>query len=118
MSTSSESHEVLTRLPAGKAKATPLLFIHGAYAAAWCWEDHFLPFFAEAGYAAHALSLSGPRRLAGAQAPRQLFDRRLRARRRDDGRRLPAPPVLIGHSMGGFVVQKYLEDHTSRRVPC
>ena len=27
---------------------------------------------------------------------------------------LPAPPVLIGHSMGGFVVQKYLE---SRRVP-
>jgi len=24
---------------------------------------------------------------------------------------LPAPPVLVGHSMGGFVVQKYLEDH-------
>ena len=24
---------------------------------------------------------------------------------------LPAAPVLIGHSMGGFVVQKYLEDH-------
>ncbi len=27
---------------------------------------------------------------------------------------LPAPPVLIGHSMGGFVVQKYLE---KRLVP-
>jgi hypothetical protein len=26
---------------------------------------------------------------------------------------LPAPPVLIGHSMGGFVVQKYLEDHVA-----
>jgi pimeloyl-ACP methyl ester carboxylesterase len=24
---------------------------------------------------------------------------------------LPAPPVLVGHSMGGFVVQKYLEEH-------
>jgi pimeloyl-ACP methyl ester carboxylesterase len=24
---------------------------------------------------------------------------------------LPAPPVLIGHSMGGFVVQKYLEKY-------
>lgn len=45
-SSQSETNEVLTRLPAGKAKATPLLFIHGAYAAAWCWEDHFLPFFA------------------------------------------------------------------------
>jgi pimeloyl-ACP methyl ester carboxylesterase len=25
--------------------------------------------------------------------------------------RLPTPPVVIGHSMGGFVVQKYLETH-------
>ena len=25
-------------------------------------------------------------------------------------RQLPSPPVLIGHSMGGFVIQKYLED--------
>ena len=24
---------------------------------------------------------------------------------------LPAPPVLIGHSMGGMVAQKYLESH-------
>ena len=24
---------------------------------------------------------------------------------------MPAPPVLIGHSMGGMVVQKYLENH-------
>jgi len=24
---------------------------------------------------------------------------------------LPRPPVVIGHSMGGFVVQKYLESH-------
>jgi len=29
-------------LPSGPARGT-LLFIHGAYAAAWCWEDHFLP---------------------------------------------------------------------------
>jgi non-heme chloroperoxidase len=26
--------------------------------------------------------------------------------------KLPAPPVLIGHSMGGMVIQKYLEKHT------
>ena len=28
-------------------------------------------------------------------------------------RKLPSPPVLIGHSMGGFIIQKYLEDHAS-----
>ncbi len=26
---------------------------------------------------------------------------------------LPTPPVVIGHSMGGFVVQKYLEKHSA-----
>src|SRR5512147_330689 len=26
-------------------------------------------------------------------------------------RQFPNPPVLIGHSMGGFIIQKYLEDH-------
>jgi pimeloyl-ACP methyl ester carboxylesterase len=24
---------------------------------------------------------------------------------------LSSPPILIGHSMGGFIIQKYLEDH-------
>jgi len=27
---------------------------------------------------------------------------------------LPAQPILIGHSMGGFLVQKYLEEHAAR----
>jgi pimeloyl-ACP methyl ester carboxylesterase len=26
---------------------------------------------------------------------------------------MPTPPVVIGHSMGGFVTQKYLEDHVA-----
>jgi pimeloyl-ACP methyl ester carboxylesterase len=26
-------------------------------------------------------------------------------------RQLPSPPILIGHSMGGFIIQKYLEDY-------
>ncbi|MCM2289465.1 MAG: lysophospholipase [Sulfuritalea sp.] len=107
----SDAYEVLTRLPVGTARPTPLLFIHGAYTAAWCWEEHFLPFFAEAGYAAHALSLSGHGRSPG-RAHLDSFS--IADYVRDVANTvaaLPAPPVLIGHSMGGFVVQKYLEDH-------
>ncbi len=39
--------EVLHRKPARdrKRKAPPLVFIHGAYAGAWCWDEHFLPWF-------------------------------------------------------------------------
>jgi non-heme chloroperoxidase len=108
-----ESYEVLVKTPVGKARATPLLFVHGAYTAAWCWEEHFLPFFAEAGYTACAMSLSGH----GASPGRKHLDSFSIGDYVNDvatiAATLPAPPVLIGHSMGGFVVQKYLEDHTA-----
>ena len=104
-----ESHEVLVHLPVGKPKAPPLLFIHGAYTAAWCWEEHFLPFFAAAGYPAYAVSLSGH----GASPGRKHLDSFSIA---DYVKAvatvvatLPAPPVLGGHSRCGFVLPKYRE---------
>ena len=101
--------EVLSRVPAAASRNTPLLFVHGAFTGAWCWDEHFLSFFAEAGYAAHALSLSGHGRSRG----REHLDSLSIADYVDDVLEvvagLPAPPVLIGHSMGGFVVQKVLE---------
>ncbi len=57
--------EVISRKPKGKTRATPLLFVHGAYGGAWIWDQHFLPYFAENGYAAHALSLRGHGESAG-----------------------------------------------------
>ena len=103
--------EVLSRLPAGKARPTPLLFVHGAYAAAWCWEEHFLDFFAAAGYAAHAVSLSGHGASRGRRHLDSLSITDYAKDVRETAKSLDAPPVLIGHSMGGFVVQKYLERH-------
>lgn len=103
--------EILAHAPEKSACRTPLLFVHGAYTAAWCWDEHFLPFFAEAGYAAYALSLSGH---GGSHGREQLDSFAIADYVADVAHvagRLPAPPVLIGHSMGGFVVQKYLEDH-------
>lgn len=94
-----------------KRHTTPLLFIHGAYAGAWCWKEHYLRFFAEAGYDSYAVSLSGH----GASRGRQHLDTLSITDYAKDVREvvktLAAPPVLIGHSMGGFVVQKYLERH-------
>lgn len=102
--------EVLTRFPPGEPRPIPLLFVHGAYAGAWCWDEHFLQYFAqEAGYAAYALSLRGHGRSPG----REYLDSFSIADYVNDVAavvaELPAAPVLIGHSMGGMVVQKYLE---------
>jgi pimeloyl-ACP methyl ester carboxylesterase len=104
-----EGLELITRRAPEPTRATPLLFIHGAFAGAWCWDEHFLPWFAERGYTAHALSLRGH----GASDGREVLNDSSIADYVDDVvqvvERLPAAPLLIGHSMGGFVVQKYLE---------
>jgi pimeloyl-ACP methyl ester carboxylesterase len=64
-----------------------------------------------AGYAAYAVSLSGH---GGSPGRKQLDSFSILDYARDVASvvaALPAPPVLIGHSMGGFVVQKYLEEY-------
>ncbi len=101
--------EVLARAPAGTPRETPLLFIHGAYTGAWIWDEHFLPWFAEQGYTCYAMSLSGH----GGSPGREYLDTFSLDHFVNDvvkvAGALSEPPVLIGHSMGGMVVQKYLE---------
>ncbi|MCW2784830.1 MAG: alpha/beta hydrolase [Marmoricola sp.] len=95
----------------GPAARPPLLFVHGAWHAAWCWDEHFTGYFAALGYDVHTVDLRGHHRGAGAaRLPWHSI-----ADYVEDvhavASRLDRPPVLIGHSMGGFVVQKYLEKH-------
>lgn len=40
-------------------KNPPLVFIHGSFHAAWCWAEHWLPFFSGSGFDCYALSLLG-----------------------------------------------------------
>ena len=51
--------EIIARAPAAEPRPTPLLFVHGAWHGAWCWDEHFLGYCARRGYAAVALSLRG-----------------------------------------------------------
>ena len=103
--------EVITREPVSDAHPTPVLFVHGMWHAAWCWSEHFLPYFAQQGYVSHALSLRGH---GGSEGHERLRWTSL-ADYVDDvaqvAGQLQRPPVLVGHSMGGMVVQKYLESH-------
>ncbi|MEW5809843.1 MAG: alpha/beta fold hydrolase [Actinomycetota bacterium] len=103
--------EVVDRGQASTAHPAPLLFVHGAWHAAWCWDEHFLGWFAEHGYRALALSLRGH---GGSGIDKPLNDCTFADYEADVATvagALDTPPVLIGHSMGGFVVQKYLETH-------
>jgi pimeloyl-ACP methyl ester carboxylesterase len=98
--------EVLTREPQGPRRQAPLVFVHGAYVGAWCWAEYFLPWFAERGWAVHAVSLRGH----GASGGRESLDMWSLEDYVEDvasmATELGRPPVLVGHSMGAIVAQR------------
>ncbi len=101
--------ETITRTPKIATHKTPLLFVHGMWHGAWCWDEFFLPFFAEQGYQSTALSLRGHAssegKIAGSSIANYVSDVEQVAKTFDTA------PVIIGHSMGGFVTQKYLQSN-------
>ncbi|OBI56788.1 alpha/beta hydrolase [Mycobacterium sp. E787] len=103
--------EVIEKGPAGDSGKTPLVFVHGAWHGAWCWDEHFLDFFAAKGHRSLAVSLRGHGKSPAPGSMRlcSMADFVDDVASVADG--LPRRPVVIGHSMGGFVVQKYLESH-------
>lgn len=99
----------LHRPAVGARRFPPLLFVHGGYATASCWDAYFLPWFSHRGFDCHALDLSGHGASEGHE--------RLHSYGIDDYaedlaqvvRRLAGPVILIGHSMGSAVVERFLE---------
>jgi len=111
-----EQLEIIEASPPGGGAGRPILFVHGAFAAAWCWSEHFLPYFAEQGFRACAVSLSGHGDSHGRERLDWLsisdYVRDLEQAVSTVG----GDPIIVGHSMGGFVVQKYLERATAPGV--
>lgn len=88
----------------------PVVMVHGAFAGSWIFAN-WLEFFVHAGWSASAISLRGHDSEDPAPAGQVLATRI--ADYVDDLRAVLAevgPAVLIGHSMGGLVVQKVAED--------
>jgi pimeloyl-ACP methyl ester carboxylesterase len=92
--------ELLTEQPAAGTHCTPILFLHGAYHGAWCYR-HWLPYFADHGFAAYAMSLRGH----GATRHRDdLHFVKLEDYVEDIGvglAQIGRPAVLVGHAMSG-----------------
>lgn len=98
---------MLRRDPPGPTDRPPILFVHGAWHGAWCWEPCFLDWFAARGHVTAALDLTGHGTRGGdlGRATLGTYVRDVA----EAARSLPSAPVVVGHSMGGAVVQKYLE---------
>ncbi len=102
--------EILKKDPSVSEALGTIILVHGAWHSAVCWSDNFLPYFAEQGYRVLAPSLRNHGNSASNGALRW---RRIREYVADIQQVVEThsegKTYLIGHSMGGHVVQKYLE---------
>lgn len=104
--------ELIENNPSEIKNKKPFLFIHGMFHGAWCFEDNFLPFLEQKGYKAYALSLSNHGKSDRRKNLNLLTISQYVKDVEEAIDRIGTEPILVGHSMGGFVVQKYLETHT------
>jgi len=103
--------ETIKEEPVSDVRSTPILFVHGMSHAAWCWAEHFLPYFAQHGYVSHALSMRGHGSSEGWERLRWTSLAEYVSDVTQVVGQMERPPVLVGHSMGGMIVQKYLESN-------
>lgn len=106
-----DGREVISCRPAcaDSMNRPPILMVHGICHGAWCWEHNFLPFFAARGWSSYAVTLRGHHQGAATTDVKGYAIAHYVEDVITVANRLHRPPVLIGHSMGGMVVQKYLE---------
>lgn len=90
------------------AASASILFVHGAGHAAWCWREHFTSWFEARGFRVSAPDLPSHGELDRSGIKRIPLSAYLDAVAAL-AKSLQPPLVLIGHSMGGFLIQKYLE---------
>ena len=103
--------EVITTKANGRARPVELLFVHGIFSCAQIWQPFFQPYFAEQGYTSHAVSLRGHGRSA---KPEGMWKTRLSdyvADLEEVVDQIGSAPVMVGTSLGGVLVQHYMQRH-------
>ena len=86
-----------------------ILFVHGAGHGAWCWHEHFTPWFEARGYTVAAPDLPGHGDL-GRRGIKTIPLTAYVDAVACAAASLKPPLILVGHSMGGFIIQKHLEN--------
>ncbi|HMB21540.1 MAG TPA: alpha/beta fold hydrolase, partial [Anaerolineales bacterium] len=106
-----ESIEHNIQQPALRTHKTPLLFQHGAWHGAWCWQQ-WMDHFASLGYEVHAISLPAHGKSSASKRHINFYTFKDYVKTLASQIETISPrPVVIGHSLGGGMLQKYLENH-------
>ena len=106
----SYSLEILRKEKPGQVPKGDIVFVHGICHDARCWKN-FMEFFSEQGYRCSALSLRGH----GGSGGKERLQSFTLSDYVEDVEQVVAQcetkPFLVGHSMGGAVVQQFIGKH-------
>jgi pimeloyl-ACP methyl ester carboxylesterase len=92
-----------------------IVFVHGMSHGAWCWEEHFIPYFEKLGYTCVAFDLPGHEVPGSTRRISYSLGDYVEALHRVVAN-LKAPPIIIGHSMGGMILQKFLQTGSCKKA--
>jgi len=119
--------------PSSPLRKPPILFLHGSFHGAWCWQEHYLPYFVEKGHPCVAFSWRGTGGTPAGEGVTKVkivedhcddFQALLDAlpsilgkgddngndHDDDDDVENRLLPIVVSHSMGGIIVMKYLDE--------
>lgn len=93
-----------------------IVLLHGVCFGAWYWEDNFLPWFSNQGYDVIAISY---RNHGKSESKGSIKWRRVKEYLRDIHQvvtTIKGDIYIIGHSMGGFLTQHYLQKYPNLQI--
>lgn len=97
-------------------KKETIVFVHGAWHGKWCWDKYFKPNFLNQGYDVITFDLPGHDTPGNVTGINKLSLGDYVSALVAQVQKLDAPPIVIGHSMGGLVVQKFLENNSCKKA--
>lgn len=107
--------ETIHTKPSSPSKGT-IVLLHGVCFGAWYWQTNFQPWFTENGYDVIAISYRNHGRSEQNGSLRWRAINEYIEDVHSVVSKLETDVFLIGHSMGGFIVQHYLQKHPSAKI--
>jgi len=93
-----------------------IVFVHGAWHGAWCWDKYFVKLFSDKGYTCITFDLPKHDKSGKIKGINKLTLHDYVNALKDEVNKLDKAPIIVGHSMGGLIVQKYLETETCEKA--
>lgn len=98
-----------------KDKGT-IIFVHGAWHGKWCWDKYFRKEFSENGYKVVTFNLPGHSESGKIKGINSYSIKDYVNSLKEEVKKINELPIIIGHSMGGLILQKYLEKNTCKKA--